>query len=327
MTATTPTSPRRKRTTLLCIQTGSMMSDPNRFAFQGSGYYVKSAREMRTLFPDGEFPGACDNTLVIAERAQVRMEFGNILLPHFPVPAGETESSYLRRLTFEGAKVRYGEALPDEVTTRLDYELSVIETMGFPAYFLIVWDLIRHARENRIRTGPARGSAGGSLVAYSLRITDVDPVAFGLIFERFLNPGRREMPDIDMDFDERYRGEMIRYASDKYGSDHVAQVVTFSTIKGRQAVRDSARVLGFTYGLGDRVAKAMPPAILGRDATIDQCLNPPEAGADDFIRDYYGNASGLRELYTSDPDRARSSILPADWRGCDGRTRSMPPQS
>ncbi len=303
---------------LLCIQTGSMMSDPNRFAFQGSGYYVKSAREMRTLFPDGEFPGACDNTLVIAERAQVRMEFGNILLPHFPVPAGETESSYLRRLTFEGANVRYGEALPDEVTTRLDYELSVIETMGFPAYFLIVWDLIRHARENRIRTGPARGSAGGSLVAYSLRITDVDPVAFGLIFERFLNPGRREMPDIDMDFDERYRGEMIRYASDKYGSDHVAQVVTFSTIKGRQAVRDSARVLGFTYGLGDRVAKAMPPAILGRDATIDQCLNPPEAGADDFIRDYYGNASGLRELYTSDPD-ARKIIDTA--RGLEGLRR------
>jgi len=303
---------------LLSIQTGSVMSDPTRFSFQGSGYYVKTAREMRALFPDDGFPGACDNTLLVAERAQVRMEFGNILLPHFPVPADETESSYLRRLAFEGARVRYGDPIPVAVAERLDYELSVIETMGFPAYFLIVWDLIRHAREHGIRTGPARGSAGGSIVSYCLRITEVDPITFGLIFERFLNPGRREMPDIDMDFDERYRGEMIRYASEKYGSDHVAQVVTFSTIKGRQAVRDSARVLGFTYGLGDRIAKAMPPAILGRDATIDQCLTPPGPGAEDYERDYFTNASGLRELYASDPD-ARRVIDTA--RGLEGLRR------
>jgi len=290
---------------LLCIQTGAEMSNPSRFSFQGSGYYVKSAREMRALFPDDQYPGACDNTLLIAERAAVRMEFGNILLPHFPVPAGETEASYLRRLAYEGAKYRYGDPLAASVVERLDYELGVIDAMGFPAYFLIVWDLIRHARENKIRTGPARGSAGGSLVAYSLRITDVDPLAFGLIFERFLNPGRREMPDIDMDFDERYRGEMIRYAAEKYGSDHVAQIVTFSTIKGRQAVRDSARVLGFSYALGDKVAKAMPPPILGRDATLDQCLHPPGPGAEDFERDYYASASGLREMYATDPEAKR----------------------
>ena len=303
---------------LLCIQTGAEMSDPGRFKFQGQGYHVKTAGQMRALFPEDEFPGACDNTLMVAERAAVKMEFGKILLPHFPVPGGETEASYLRGLALSGAKARYGEPLPATVIERLDYELGVIETMGFPAYFLIVWDLIRHARENRIRTGPARGSAGGSLVAYSLRITEIDPIAFGLIFERFLNPGRREMPDIDMDFDERYRGEMIRYAAEKYGSDRVAQVVTFSTIKGRQALRDSARVLGFTYALGDRIAKAMPPAILGRDATLDQCLNPPPSGADDYIRDYYTNASGLREMYSSDPD-ARRVIDTA--RGLEGLRR------
>ncbi|HEX5631530.1 MAG TPA: DNA polymerase III subunit alpha, partial [Acidimicrobiia bacterium] len=206
---------------LLCIQTGSEMAAPGRFKFQGSGYHVKTAREMRALFPDDQFPAACDNTLLIAERAEVRMEFGNILLPHFPVPSGETEASYLRTLALAGARERYGETLQPEVMERLDYELGVIDAMGFPAYFLIVWDLIRHARDNRIRTGPARGSAGGSLVAYSLRITEIDPLAYGLIFERFLNPGRREMPDIDMDFDERYRGEMIRYAAEKYGADRV----------------------------------------------------------------------------------------------------------
>jgi DNA polymerase-3 subunit alpha len=290
---------------LLCIQTGSQMSDPGRFAFQGSGYYVKSAAEMRALFPDDEYPGACDNTLLIAERADLKMEFGNILLPHFPVPEGKTEASYLRELVVEGARFRYGDPIPSEVTGRIDYELRVIEDMGFPAYFLIVWDLIRHAREQGIRTGPARGSAGGSIVSYCLRITELDPLAFGLIFERFLNPGRREMPDIDMDFDERYRGEMIRYAAERYGSDHVAQIITFSTIKGRQALRDAARVLGYPYGVGDRAAKAMPPAILGREATLAQCIEPLPDEAAGELRDFHANAAGLREMYAADPDARR----------------------
>jgi len=290
---------------LLCIQTGAQMSDPGRFSFQGGGYYVKSAAEMRALFGDDDFPGACDNTLLIAERADVRMEFGNILLPHFGVPAGETEASYLRGLVLDGARRRYGDPIPGEVQQRIDYELRVIDDMGFPAYFLIVWDLIRHAREEGIRTGPARGSAGGSIVAYCLRITELDPLAYGLIFERFLNVGRREMPDIDMDFDERYRGEMIRYAAERYGSDHVAQIVTFSTIKGRQALRDSARVLGYPYGLGDRAAKAMPPAILGREATLAQCIEPLPDNAPPELRDFHANAAGLREMYQSDGDARR----------------------
>ncbi len=290
---------------LLCIQTGSEMAAEKRFKFQGSGYYVKSAQEMRALFPSDGFPGACDNTLLIAERADVAMEFGNILLPHFPVPDGETEASYLRDLVLKGARFRYGDPIPAEVVERLDYELEVIEKMGFPAYFLIVWDLIRYARDNGIRVGPARGSAGGSIVSYCLRITDIDPLAFGLIFERFLNPGRREMPDIDMDFDERYRSDVIRYAAERYGSDHVAQIITFSTIKGRQAIRDSARVLGFPYGLGDRIAKAMPPPILGREATLEQALTTPGADADDVVRDHHTAAVGLREVYASDPDAAK----------------------
>ncbi len=290
---------------LLCIQTGSEMADERRFRFQGSGYHVKTAREMRALFPEDQFPAACDNTLLIAERAELHMEFDRILLPHFPVPAGETEESYLQSLVWDGARKRYGDPLPPDVEARVAHELQVIEQMGFPAYFLIVWDLIRYAREHGIRVGPARGSAGGSIVAYSLRITDIDPLQYGLIFERFLNPGRREMPDIDMDFDERYRGEVIRYAAERYGSDHVAQVITFSTIKGRQAIRDSARVLGFPYGLGDRAAKAMPPPILGREATLEQALTPPDDDADDVIRDHFTAAAGLRELYASDAEAAR----------------------
>jgi DNA polymerase III subunit alpha len=286
---------------LLCIQTGSLRNEPGRLRFEGSEHYLKSAEQMRSLFPDDRFPGACDNTLLIAERADVDIEFGKILLPHFPVPEGETEVTYLRRLVEQGTRERYGSNPGDEVWERVEHELKIIEEMGFPAYFLIVWDLIRHARENRIRVGPGRGSAAGSIVSYVLRITDIDPLRYGLIFERFLNPGRKSMPDIDMDFDERYRGEMIRYAAEKYGHDRVAQIITFATIKGKQAIRDSARVLGHPYSLGDRVAKAMPPSILGKDPTLDEVLNQPEGSAPSEVKDWYANAQGLREMYESDP--------------------------
>jgi len=287
---------------LLCIQTGATVDEPNRFKFEGTEFYLKSAAEMRALFPADEFPGACDSTLMIAERVNVGMEFGKILLPAFPVPGGHTAASYLEELVWEGAKDRYGAELSGEVQDRIRHELGIIGDMGFPAYFLIVWDLIRYAKEQGIRTGPGRGSAAGSIVSYSLGITALDPIEYGLIFERFLNPGRREMPDIDMDFDERYRADVIRYATEKYGSDHVAQIITFSTIKGKQAIRDASRVLGFPYGLGDRLAKMMPPAILGRDATLDQCLVEPPAEAETFVKDWYANATELREAYRSEPD-------------------------
>jgi DNA polymerase-3 subunit alpha len=303
---------------LLCIQTGANQADEDRLKFHGSEFYIKSAAEMNALFPDDEFPGACSNTLLVAERVDHKIEFGRILLPQFPVPEGQTEKSFLADLVMEGAKRRYGDQLTTEARQRIEYELRVIEDMGFSAYFLIVWDLIRYASEHGIRTGPGRGSAAGSIVAYCLGITKLDPLEYGLIFERFLNPGRKEMPDIDMDFDERYRGDMIKYCSDLYGSDHVAQIITFSTIKGRQAIRDAARVLGFPYGLGDKAAKLMPPAILGKEATLAQCLEEPSPDASSTVKDWYTGAHGLRELSNQDPD-VKSVIETA--RGLEGLRR------
>ncbi|MEZ5176228.1 MAG: DNA polymerase III subunit alpha [Acidimicrobiia bacterium] len=302
---------------LLCIQTGSLKSDEDRFRFHSQEFYVKSAAQMRALFPEDRYPGACDNTLLIAERARVDLELDRTLLPRFTVPNGHDEDSYLRELVMAGAAERYG-SLGAVHAERIEYELRVISEMGFSSYFLIVWDLIAYAASQGIRTGPGRGSAAGSIVAYCLRITDLDPIEYGLIFERFLNPGRREMPDIDMDFDERYRSEMIRYTAQKYGSDHVAQIITFSTIKGKQAIRDAARVLNFPYSTGDQLAKAMPPPILGKDATIDQCLTKPEPGASENDRDYYNAAAGLRELLDS-LDGAREIIETA--RGLEGLRR------
>ncbi len=287
---------------LLCIGTGSLVADPNRFRFHSDQHYLKSAAEMRYLFRD--LPDACDNTLVIAERASVTIEFDNDALPEFPIPAEfegathkEGANRLLRHLTYRGAAERYGEQLSDEVVARLENELGVIADMGFSDYFLVVWDLIRHAREQGIRVGPGRGSSAGCCIAYCLRIVDLDPLRYGLIFERFLNPGRRQMPDIDMDFDERYRADMIRYAAERYGSDHVAQIVTFSTIKARAAVRDAARVLGYPPQLGDKIAKAMPPLVMGQDLPLAACFTPVPGHESRFVE-----AAELRNLYESDPE-------------------------
>jgi DNA polymerase-3 subunit alpha len=297
---------------LLCVQTGSLMSDPDRFKFHGDQHYLKTAVEMRSLF--SEVPEACDNTLWIAERCDVEIEFGKPQLPNFPLPEGfADDGEYLRHLTFEGARERWGDPLPDHIVERLAYELKVIADMGFSSYFLIVWDLIKHARDADIRVGPGRGSAAGCAVAYTLRITDLDPIEYDLLFERFLNPSRISMPDIDMDFDSRYRDEMIRYAAERYGRDHVAQIVTFSTIKARAAVRDAARVLGYPYAVGDKVAKAMPPLVMGRDTPLYACFEEQPKFADGFKM-----ASDLREMYASDPD-ARQVIDVA--RGLEGLRR------
>ncbi|MCU1369279.1 MAG: dnaE [Ilumatobacteraceae bacterium] len=284
---------------LLCVQTGSLMSDPDRFKFHGDDHYLKTAQEMRQLFSEVEV--ACDNSLWIAERADVEIEFGKPLLPNFPLPEGfEDDAAYLKHLTFEGAKKRWGDPLPDDVVERLAYELTVIGNMGFSSYFLITWDLIKHARDANIRVGPGRGSAAGCAVAYTLWITDLDPIKYDLLFERFLNPDRISMPDIDMDFDSRYRDEMIRYAAERYGRDHVAQIVTFSTIKARAAVRDAARVLGYPYAVGDKVAKAMPPLIMGRDTPLYACLEKHPK-----FEDGYKMAGDLRTMYETDDDLHR----------------------
>ncbi len=297
---------------LLCVQTGALVDDPKRFKFEGDEHYLKTAAEMRALF--AEVPEACDNTLQIAERAMVEIEFGKVELPVFPLPAPFTsDDEYLRHLTFDGARLRYGDPVPGDVAERLVRELGVIAEMGFSSYFLIVWDLMRHARERGIRVGPGRGSAAGSCAAYCLRITDLDPLRYDLLFEAFLNTGRREMPDIDMDFDERYRAEMIRYAAENYGSDHVAQIVTFSTIKARAAVRDGSRVLGYPYAVGDRIAKLMPALIMGRDTPLAACLELTPGYEEGFKM-----ASELRALYETDPD-AKKVVDVA--RGLEGLRR------
>ncbi|MFV2039731.1 MAG: DNA polymerase III subunit alpha, partial [Acidimicrobiales bacterium] len=297
---------------LLCVQTGSLMSDPDRFKFNGDQHYLKSAYEMRNLFRDVEV--ACDNSLWIAERCEVEIEFGKPLLPDFPLPEGFVgDDDYLRHLTLEGARRRWGDALSEEISDRLAFELKVISDMGFSSYFLITWDLIRYARDRGIRVGPGRGSAAGCAVAYSLWITDLDPIKYDLLFERFLNPARLSMPDIDMDFDSRHRDEMIRYAAEKYGRDHVAQIVTFSQIKARAAVRDSARVLGYPYAVGDKVAKAMPPLVMGRDTPLYACLDEHPKYADG-----YKMAGELRDMVATDPD-VRKVVEVA--RGLEGLRR------
>ncbi len=299
---------------LLCVQTGCTIADPNRFKFEGNEHYLKTSNEMRYLFR--EVPEACNNTLWIAERADVKIEFGKYVLPDFPLPKGfATDRDYLAHLTLEGAKARWGAKLPKEVSDRLTYELKVIGDMGFSSYFLIVWDLIRYAKDHDIRVGPGRGSAAGCAVAYCLGITNLDPIKYDLLFERFLNPSRISMPDIDMDFDSRYRDQMIRYAAEKYGRDRVAQIITFGTIKARNAVRDAARVLGYPYALGDKIAKAMPPVVMGRDTPIKYCFEQDpkhQAG--------YQAAQDLRALYDTDSDVKRVVDVA---RGLEGLKRSV----
>ena len=300
---------------LLCVQTGSLIADTDRLKFHGDDHYLKSSTEMRSIF--AEISEACDNTLAIAERSEVNIEFGKPRLPHFEVPEGFADDrAYLEHLTAEGARERWGDPVPPEVAQRLAFELEVINNMGFASYFLITWDLIAYARRRGIRVGPGRGSAAGCAVAYSLRITDLDPIRYDLLFERFLNPSRVSMPDIDMDFDSRYRDEIIRYASQKYsrdGNDHVAQIITFGRIKARAAVRDAARVLGYPHSLGDRIAKAMPPLILGRDTPLQYCFEDSDIHHDGFVA-----AAELRQMYDTEPEVA--TVVDAA-RGLEGMRR------
>ncbi len=277
---------------LLCIQSGSTMADPKRFKFENSEFYLKSPAQMREIFKD--FKQACDNTLLVAERCETTMREGENLLPQFPVPAGQSEDSWLIKLANDGLATKMGNSIPTEYQDRLNFELEVMIKMGFPGYFLVVADLCDHARKVGIRVGPGRGSAAGSLVSYSLGITGLDPIKFGLLFERFLNPERISMPDIDLDFDERRRSEMIQYATTKYGDDRVAQIITYGTIKSKQAIKDSTRVLGYPYALGERLTKSLPPSVMGKDISLSGIFN--------MDNERYGEASEFRNLYESDPD-------------------------
>ena len=287
---------------LLCVQTNATMEDDDRFKFDGEEYYVKSSEEMRQLFPDELFPNACDNTLKIADRVNYQFSFDKDYLPDFPIDDSSlTVEEFLRKKVFIGAEQKYHE-INTEVQERIDYELDVINSMGFASYFLIVGDLIEFAKSKNIRTGAGRGSAAGSIVSYCLGITGIEPLKYGLIFERFLNKGRKSLPDIDMDFDERYRGDVIQYAIDKYGQDRVAHIVTFATIKAKQAIRDAARVLGLPFSSGDKVAKLMPPMILGNTATISECLKLDENNESGYSKEFYSASEDLRKQYTADQE-------------------------
>ena len=282
----------RSHEALLCVQSGSTLADPKRFKFDNDEFYLKTPAQMRELFK--EIPESCDNTLLIAERCNVTLREGENLLPRFEVPAGETEDSWLIKESERGLQGRMGARVTDEHHARLTYELDVMIKMGFPGYFLVVADLVAHAKKVGIRVGPGRGSAAGSLVAYALGITGLDPLEHGLLFERFLNPERISMPDIDLDFDERRRSEMIRYATTKYGEDRVAQIITYGTIKSKQAIKDSTRVLGYPYAIGEKLTKALPPSVMGKDISL--------AGVFDPSNDRFGEAGEFRNLYESDPD-------------------------
>lgn len=299
---------------LLCVQTGKTLSDPTRFKFDGDGYYLKSATEMRALW-DAEIPEACDSTLLIAERVQSYADVWapRDRMPVFPVPDGHDQASWLRHEVDAGLGGRFPAGVPAEYAERAAYEINVICDKGYPSYFLIVSDLINYARSVNIRVGPGRGSAAGSLVAYALRITDIDPIEHGLLFERFLNPERASMPDIDIDFDDRRRGEMVRYAAERWGTDRVAQVITFGTIKTKAALKDSARI---HYGqpgfaIADRITKALPPAVMAKDI--------PLSGITDPTHERYKEAAEVRGLIDTDPD-VRTIYETA--RGLEGLVRN-----
>ncbi len=278
---------------LLCVQTATNLADPGRFRLEGSGYYVKTPQQMRAVSTDEEWQSGCDSTLLIAERADVQFTKSN-LMPKFPLPDGETESSWFRKEVWRGMDRRYPDGYDEQRRTQAEYEIGVIEQMGFCSYFLVVADFIMWAKRNGIRVGPCRGSAGGSIASYALGITDLDPIAHGLVFERFLNPERVSMPDVDVDFDERRRGDVIRYVTEKYGDDRVAQIITYGTIKAKAAIKDASRVLGFPYALGDRITKVFPPPVLGKEM--------PLSGVFEAEHPRYGEAAEIRGMYESEAE-------------------------
>ncbi|OLB41642.1 MAG: DNA polymerase III subunit alpha [Candidatus Rokubacteria bacterium 13_1_20CM_2_68_19] len=265
----------RAHEALLCIQTGSTLLDPKRWRFSTEEFYVKSADEMARVF--AEIPDACRNTLAVAERCNLTLEFGSFHLPRYVVPENHTLESYLEHVARDGLKRRYGANPGDAIEERFAHELRIIEKMGFAGYFLVVWDFIHYARERGIAVGPGRGSSAGSLVAYCLGITNVDPIRYGLLFERFLNPERISMPDMDIDFADDRRDEVIRYVAEKYGHDRVAHIITFGTLGAKAAIRDVGRVLGMTYADVDRIAKLVPAFPL--NITLDDAYqkSPPLA--------------------------------------------------
>ncbi len=298
-------------TALLCVQTKSTLAAP-KMTFETNEFYLKDSREMASAF--AEWPEAIANTIEIAERCNVQIELGGQLIPSYPTPAGEPEREYLRARVEEGLRLRYGDPPSAEAVARMEMELGVIDRMDYNAYFLIVWDFVKFAKENGVAVGPGRGSAAGSIVAYCLSITDVDPLRYDLLFERFLNPERVSMPDIDIDFSVRGRERVMRYVTEKYGRESVAQIVTFGKMFPRAATRDAARVLGFDYGAGDRLAKLIPDPIMGRSPSFEDCLKEGEAlrkavDEDPTARQIVDVAQGLEGIVRNSSIHAAAVVI------------------
>ncbi|MBC7309099.1 MAG: DNA polymerase III subunit alpha, partial [Tetrasphaera sp.] len=294
---------------LLCVQSGSTLMDPDRFKFDGEGYYLQSPEEMRYTWR--ELPEACDNTLLVAERCEATFteEVGRYM-PRFPCPEGETEAGWFVKEVYRGLRERFPDGIPDYARTQADFEIDVIVSKGYAGYFLVVADFITWAKSRGIRVGPGRGSGAGSMCAYAMKITDLDPIPHGLIFERFLNPERMSMPDFDVDFDERRRGEVIAYVTEKYGSDRVAQIVTYGTIKAKQAVKDAARVMGHPFSVGEQLTKAMPADVMGKGVPLSGLYDPDH--------DRYAEGQQFRELVESE---AHLKEIVETARGLEGLKR------
>ncbi|WP_424824996.1 DNA polymerase III subunit alpha [Rothia mucilaginosa] len=295
---------------LLCVQSGSTLTDPKRFKFDADNFYLRSAEEMYALF--GDIPGACENTLEIAERCNVEFNTKANYMPNFPVPEGENEESWFVKEVEKGLHYRFPLGVPDAVRKQAEYEVGVITSMGFPGYFLVVADFINWAKRNGIRVGPGRGSGAGSMVAYAMRITDLNPLDHDLIFERFLNPDRVSMPDFDVDFDDRRRGEVIDYVTEKYGEEKVAQIVTFGTIKAKQALKDASRVMDQPYSVGERLTKAMPPDVMGKNIALANVYNEEDKR--------YAEAADLRALIEDPVDKIYGQVFETA-KGLEGLKR------
>jgi len=267
---------------MLCVATNSTVNTPDRFSFSGDEFYLQSYEDMSRRFSEEWL----ENTMHVNDMIDVDLNFGQIYFPNFPIPTNEDSIQYFERLSWEGLRDRYGQDLPQDIVDRANYEIKVVKDMGFPEYFLVVSDLVRWAKENGIRVGWGRGSAAGSILSYAFNITNLDPLKFGLMFERFLVEGRKSMPDIDLDFDDRHRDKVINYAREKYGSDKVAHICTFNKTGARQSIRDAARALGYDFSTGDKVSKLVPPPVLGVSKTLSECMEVEE----------------FTSLYKSDPD-------------------------
>lgn len=294
---------------LLCVQSGSTLMDPNRFKFDAEDFYLKSPAEMRRVWR--ELPEACDNTLLIGEMCDVSFTEGEgRFMPRFPCPPGENEESWFVKEVERGLHDRFPEGVPDYARKQAAFEIDVIVSKGYAGYFLVVADFIQWAKNNGIRVGPGRGSGAGSMCAYAMKITDLDPIPHGLIFERFLNPERMSMPDFDVDFDERRRGEVIKYVTEKYGEERVAQIVTYGTIKAKQAVKDASRVMGHPFAMGEKLTKAMPPDVMGKGVPLSAIYSSEHPR--------YGEGVEFRQLVESEP-HAKEVVETA--RGLEGLKR------